>query len=99
MMRIDVFRSSVSDANPSADLSPALQALWWARKGDWSRAHSVVQQHEGEADCDLVHAHLHREEGDMANASGWYRRAGRPVATIAPSEEWDAIATELLAQS
>jgi len=28
-----------------------------ALRGDWNRAHECVQQHEGEPDCDWVHAH------------------------------------------
>ncbi len=98
MNTIEAFRNSVVELTPPAGMNPALQALWWARKGDWDRAHRLVQQHEGDPDCDLVHAHLHRQEGDMANASGWYRRAGKPLPNLTLSEEWEAIATELLAQ-
>jgi len=25
-----------------------------------------------------IHAHLHREEGDLSNAGYWYSRAGKP---------------------
>jgi hypothetical protein len=28
-----------------------------------------------------VHAHLHRVEGDLANARYWYERAGQPEAS------------------
>ena len=98
MTTIDAFRSSVSAEAPPADLGPALQALWWARRGDWKRAHECVQQHEGEADCDSVHAHLHRQEGDMRNAGGWYRRAGRPVSALPLEEEWTLLATEMLSR-
>lgn len=98
MTTIDAFRSSVSTAMPPPHLGPALQALWWALRGNWGRAHECVQQHEGEPDCDLVHAHLHRQEGDMNNASGWYRRAGRPVSTLSLEEEWTLLATEMLSR-
>src|SRR5476649_2861417 len=81
MTTIDTFRSSVSAAAPPKDAGPALQALWWVLKDDWKRAHEVVQQHEDDPNCNWVHAHLHRVEGDMNNACGWYRRAGKPVAT------------------
>ena len=67
-------------------------------KDDWDRAHQCVQGHEGEKDCDLVHAHLHRVEGDLSNAGYWYRRAGRSAATSPLPEEWSAIATALLAK-
>lgn len=98
MTTIDAFRDSASAAAPPTDLGPALQALWWARKEDWDRAHGCVQQHEGDADCDLVHAHLHRQEGDLENARYWYRRAGRTLPSVPLPEEWDALATELLAR-
>ena len=98
MTTIDGFRSSVSAASPPGDVSPALQGLWWLAKGDWDHAHKCVQGHEGDRDCDWVHAHLHRQEGDMTNAGGWYRRAGRPVATGSLQDEWSQVATELLAR-
>jgi hypothetical protein len=97
MTTIDSFRSSVSAAAPPKDASPALQALWWLAKDDWKRAHEVVQQHEDDPNCNWVHAHLHRQEGDMNNAGGWYRRAGKPVATSSLQEEWAALATKFLA--
>ena len=99
MTSIDAFRSSVSQATPPPELEPALQALWWARRGDWAQAHECVQAHEGEADCDSVHAHLHRQEGDLANAGYWYRRAGRPVSPQSLDAEWTALASEMLTRT
>ncbi len=96
MTTIDAFRSSVSAAAPPGEVGPALQALWWLLKGDWDQAHKCVQSDEDDPNCNWVHAHLHRQEGDMANAGGWYRRAGRPVATSSLQEEWEQVATELL---
>jgi hypothetical protein len=95
MTILDTFRN-----NPSApaDKGPAIEALWWLYKGDWKRAHECVQAHEGEPDCDSVHAHLHRQEGDLSNAGYWYRRAGRPVSTQSLEEEWALLATELLSR-
>jgi hypothetical protein len=98
MTTIDEFRSSVSAATPPTEIGPALEALWWLAHGDWTRAHECVQQHEGERDCDWVHAHLHRQEGDMSNAGGWYRRAGKPVPALSLQEEWTDLATEMLAR-
>jgi len=99
MSTFNAFRGSTSEPMPPAGVSPALQALWWARKGDWDQAHHCVQQHEGEADCDLVHAHLHRQEGDLGNARHWYRAAGRPEPPVSLEAEWDALAAELLARA
>jgi hypothetical protein len=98
MTMIDDFKASVSAGQPPADAGPALQALWWLAKDDWNRAHECVQAHEGERDCDWVHAHLHRQEGDLSNAGYWYRRARRPAATGPLQEEWETVAKELLAR-
>jgi hypothetical protein len=99
MTTLDAFRASTaSSEQPPADATPALQGLWWLQRGDWNRAHECVQAHEGERDCDSVHAHLHRQEGDLSNAGYWYRRAGRAMPKDQTlEEEWAALTTELLA--
>jgi len=99
MATIDEFRDSTADATPPASLGFALQALWWERKGDWEQAHGIVQQHEGQSDCDWVHGYLHRQEGDTLNAGGWYRRAGQSLPTVLLPEEWELIATALLSRA
>lgn len=96
MTALAAFTASVTADAPPAGARPALQALWWMRHGDWNRAHECVQAHEGEPDCDSVHAHLHRQEGDLENAGYWYRRAGRPVSQQSLDEEWAALASEML---
>ena len=95
-MSIDDFRDTLSDPAPPPTADLALQAIWWAGKGDWDRAHQCAQQNEGDPDCDLVHAHLHRREGDVSNARTWYRRSGQPVSTLPISDEWTLIAERLL---
>jgi len=81
----DFERSLHLPAQPSG-LNAALQALWYARTGDWERAHAMTQP--GGPALDWTHAYLHRVEGDLANAAYWYRRAGKPVASIPLDEEW-----------
>jgi hypothetical protein len=56
----------------------ALLALWWAAQGNWEQAHAVAQDVET-LDGAWVHAYLHRKEGDVMNATYWYRRARLPV--------------------
>ena len=92
-MTLAEFRAA---AEPPADLGPALEALWHAARGEWDAAHRCVQGHEGTPDCDWVHAHLHRQEGDLANARYWYGRAGKPESTASLAVEWDEIATAML---
>ena len=95
---VEAFRRTLSGSAPPPESDLALQALWWAGKNEWDRAHNCAQQHEGDPACDLVHAHLHRQEGDMANAAYWYRRAGKPVPSTALPVEWDDIAAGLFAR-
>ncbi|HZU87750.1 MAG TPA: hypothetical protein VE993_00690 [Stellaceae bacterium] len=94
-MDFDSYRASLAEAAPPEGLSPAAQALWWERKGDWERAHKCAQQ-QGDAEGAWAHAYLHRVEGDLANAGGWYRRAGKPMSTAPLAEEWETIARALL---
>jgi len=89
------FTASLSGAAPAPSLAPSLAALWWAAKGDWDRAHKIVQD-EADADAAWVHAYLHRVEGDLSNAGYWYRQAGRPVARDSLQTEWERIASALI---
>ena|SRR5829696_4456511 len=90
--------SFLSGDTPPSTSARALQALWWAARGSWDRAHSLVQQ-DGTEDAAWVHAHLHRVEGDLENASYWYRKAGRPSSRDALEAERTSIAAELLQRS
>ena len=85
----DIFAAGSPPTNP-----PALAALWHAHRGDWDRAHALVQDANG-PDAAWVHAHLHRLEGDAGNAGYWYRRAGRPAAGGDLTQERVAIAAAL----
>jgi len=63
-----------------------LKALDLAREGRWDEAHDLIQAHSDELAC-LIHAWLHREEGDLGNAGYWYRRAGVTMPDNTISEE------------
>src|SRR3954451_20435093 len=89
------FKSSLSGAAPAPKLSPPLAALWWAAKGNWDKAHAIVQD-EGGVDAAWVHAYLHRLEGDLGNAGYWSRRAGKLVASGPVEAEWDKVVSVLL---
>jgi hypothetical protein len=89
------FRKSLDAAAPPDGTGTVLHALWYEAKGDWKRAHEIVQDEEG-AEAAWVHAYLHRKEGDLPNAGYWYRRAGKPVAKNSLEEEWTEIAAALL---
>jgi hypothetical protein len=73
-----------------------VQALWHDAQGDWEAAHNRAQDDSSELGS-LMHAYLHRKEGDIGNARYWYSQAGRPVFQGTLQQEWDAIAVEALA--
>jgi hypothetical protein len=96
-MTLDEFLATLSESEPPAGVSLALQAMWYDAKQDWHRAHACAQAQEDRTGS-WVHAYLHRVEGDAANAAYWYRRAGRPVSTQSLSDEWQSIVKTLLAE-
>ena len=95
VVSVAAFRASLSAAAPAPDLAPPLAALWWAAKGDWERAHRLVQD-EDTQDAAWVHAYLHRVEGDLGNAGYWYRQAGKPAAKDTLEAEWERIASAMI---
>lgn len=91
------FNDSLNGTIPPRGIEPPLAALWWAKKGDWDKAHRLVMD-EASAEAAWVHAFLHRAEGDESNANYWYAKAGRPPARGDLDAEWEAIAAALLAR-
>jgi hypothetical protein len=92
------FQSSIASGQPPAGLAGPLEALWWAAKGDWEKAHTIVMNDES-ADAAWVHAYLHRVEGDLPNARYWYGQAKRETATGALDTEWAAMSAALLSKT
>jgi len=96
-MNLNEFKTSVIEGEPPAKLPATLQALWWDAKGDWARAHSLVDELET-PDGMAVHAYLHRKEGAASNADYWYSKAGRGFHRPALEDEWQALAEGLLSR-
>ena len=96
-MDFETYKASLSQDAPPEGLSMAAQALWWEAKGDWHLAHQCAQK-QADANGAWAHAYLHRVEGDLRNAGGWYGRAGRPMPTTTTplKEEWETIARALV---
>jgi hypothetical protein len=94
-MNLAEFRTSLAEKEPPAALSVPLAALWWDAKGDWTRAHDLVDELET-ADGMAVHAYLHRKGGQIENADYWYARAGRAFERPAFDAEWEVLAEALL---
>lgn len=93
-MDVRHFTQSLLQPEPP-NLSPPLAALWWDAKGDWARAHALIDELETR-EAMAVHAYLHREEGSDWNADYWYRRSGRDFHRPVLSDEWKALLHALL---
>jgi hypothetical protein len=89
-MNVADFRASLTQSGPPPGLSIPLRALWCDGKGDWAKAHSLVDSLETAAGM-AVHAYLHRKEGEEWNADYWYKRAGRRFHRASLEEEWEAL--------
>ena len=94
-MTLAELNASLKSPAPPRALTPPVQSLWWAAKGDWDKAHGIVMKDDSR-EAAWVHAYLHRVEGDLPNAGYWYRKAGKPVAHGTLESEWAAIAGALL---
>jgi hypothetical protein len=95
-MTYDQFMATLASHQPPGNLAETLNALWWDKKGDWDRAHTIAQQIPS-VQGSAVHAYLHREEGVLWNADYWYRRAGRQQPDSSLDAEWTALVEEMLA--
>jgi hypothetical protein len=89
------FKASLASDTPEAGVAPPLVGLWWAAKGEWDAAHEIVQN-DATREAAWVHAYLRRVEGDLGNASYWYRQAGQPVANDELTTEWERIVSAML---
>jgi len=77
-MTLNDFRTSLSVAEPPAQLTSAARiGLWWDGKGDWKRAHKSAQQDEG-PEGSRVYAYDPRQRtGGMLQMRGESRRSTR----------------------
>ena len=94
-MNYSEFRNSLSGETAPEGLSDLLLALWHEARGDWEKAHNIVQDIHS-SDASWIHAYLHRKEGDQGNAAYWYQRAGKTMPKVSLEKEWEEIVKEIL---
>jgi hypothetical protein len=89
-LSIQEFKESLEADLLPKGLTVHMQALWYDGKGNWKKAHDLVDS-LGDKPSAHLHAYLHRKEGDIWNADYWYSRAGykRPNSTL--DEEWEQL--------
>jgi hypothetical protein len=88
------FKSFLSGTEPPHSFSQQEKALWFAGRGNWEKAHQIVQDLTDPLSCN-IHAFLHRQEGDYSNAGYWYQKAGVKIPEISLEREWEEIVSNL----
>ncbi len=94
-MNLSTFIATLSANLPPQALSVYVQAMWYDAKGNWEKAHQLIQDLP-DKNAAWIHAYLHRKEGDTWNADYWYNRAGRKRPQASLNEEWEEIVSTLL---
>jgi TolA-binding protein len=95
MPTLSEFKSSLSSNTPPNDLSVHGKALWHAGKGEWEKAHDLIQDGNDQASA-RIHAFLHRQEGDIANARYWYSKAATSMPDASLDKEWEDLVLQFL---
>ncbi len=80
------FKNSLLEKTPPNTLSNVEKALWHVHKGNWDKAHTIVQFILSK-NAAWIHGFIHRVEGDLPNARFWYSIAGKLVPTSSFEEE------------
>lgn len=76
-------------------LSSYARALWYDAKGNWEKAHEIVQEIPG-TKAAKIHAYLHRKERDLFNADYWYEKAGTCRSNVSLQKEWENLVDDFL---
>ena len=94
-MNVSSFKESLSQDQPPKNTSVYLNALWYDAKGEWDKAHLLIQDVD-DKNASWIHAYLHRKEGDTGNADYWYSRAAKKRPLVSLDEEWEDIVSALI---
>lgn len=93
-MEFENFQQSLKNETPPENTTVYLLAMWYDGRGNWNKAHNIVDSLEDKT-ASWVHAYLHRKEGDIWNADYWYRKAGKNRPDVSLQNEWETIVKSL----
>tara|TARA_R110002050_G_scaffold16019_1_gene48903 strand:+ start:30706 stop:31002 length:297 start_codon:yes stop_codon:yes gene_type:complete len=89
------FQESLQNDKPDGEWQEGLKALWYDAKGDWEASHNIAQDLHTQLGS-LIHAYLHRKEGDELNAGYWYRQSNSSFPKISLEDELQKIVESIL---
>ena len=89
------FKNSLSASQPPAGINKHEEALWYAGKGEWDKAHQIVQDMNDRLSA-RIHAFLHHQEGDLSNARYWYEKSGTQMPAVLLDKEWELLVNDCL---
>lgn len=91
----ELIDATTTKTSPSS-ATKTQQCLWLAGTGDWDGAHDLCE-YLPDPEGSWVHAHLHRQEGDLSNAAYWYNRANKPApaSSLSIEAEWHQLVLAL----
>jgi len=95
MKKLTEFKASLNLEQPDNRISVQLKSLWYDGKGDWHKAHGLIDN-LSDKESAWVHAYLHRKEGDIWNADYWYSKAKKTRPEVTLEKEWEALVLEFL---
>lgn len=93
-MKFEEYIANLTNTRIYTDLTPELQALWQEKNGYWDKAHLIIQNEPGKF-ASLIHAYLHRKEGDLWNANYWYEKGNEKMPETTLEVEWENLAKRL----
>lgn len=94
-MNYEEFIMTFGENKPPLNLNKYLTVLWYDGKGKWDIAHNLAQSIYNR-DGSLLHAYLHRKEGDLANAAYWYSSADIEIPNKSIKDEWEELVRKYL---
>jgi len=94
-MQLEEYKASLRADKPPSNAGGCLEALWHDGRNDWEAAHRIAQDIE-DRNGFLIHAYLHRKEGDAWNAEYWYRKAGNSTPDCSLDKEWEELVIKML---
>lgn len=94
-MTFEEFLILLQNVHPPKAMNSLLLVLWHDAKGDWEKSHSIASEIDTK-EGSLLHAYLHRKEGDLWNADYWYKRAGTKRINSSLDEEWKLLVQKFL---